>query len=406
MVSALPAQEKRDVPLVDLSEDELPSIRAAADQEKSAQGVSSDQARAADGKASDWFERVDLWGFFALDYIHTQSASAFPSGDAEIEAATLFLEADIEDGASFFAEVWLERMAESRLKLAEAHGHFRRLVAIDDEHAVSFKFGRFDLPFGELYLEEDPVDNLLVSLPIALPYRFDEGVLAYGEYHGVEYALALSDGLAEHSKNNFAEGVTLRLAGNPASSLRLSASVHATGEVDSSALCFAGMYLNPVGQAGASSAGASPSSTVRTLAYVVEANWRPNEDSRIHASFGQTSINDRVDAFDRRFSFAVLQPSFRIAEGLDATLRWSEAGTYDDAEGYKLPGRPFDAFTDYGYDVKRGVRVSAGLRWAPRKNLLLKAEIGTDRYWVIDSSSFRPGSDQRGFVAIQGVLSF
>ena len=401
LASALHAQDKqRSAPLVDLSEDEFPSIRAAQTGER------KDEAGPERSRRNDWFERIDLWGFFAANYIHTQGGSAFPSGDTEIQAATLFLEADIDDGATFFAEVWLERMAESRLKLAEAHGHFRRVIPIDEEHAISLKLGRFDLPFGELYLEEDPIDNPLITLPIAMPYRFDEGVLAYGNYSGVEFTFAISDGLAESSKNNFAEGVTLRLATEAADGLRLSASVHGTGQVDASALCFAGIYLSPVGKGAASSLGASPSSTVRALAYTVEANWKPSDAFHLHASFGQTFINDRVDAFDRRFSFAVLSPRLEIVQGLTATARWSEVGTYDDDEGYAIGARPFAVLGDYGFDTKRGTRVSAGVSWKPRKNLMLKAEIGADRFWVIDASPFTPGSDRRGYVAVQAVLSF
>ncbi len=399
-------QQPQDPELkVDLSDDRYASI---------------DEAEGTDHAGDEWFRKVDIWGYGAMSYLHTGSDGLAPEGTLLLREASLFIEADVWTNTSLFFEIQTDRLSNQSLDIqaGEVYAHFRNLLEFGDDGYLGLKVGRFDVPFGEDYLRQDATDNPLIGYPAAFPYGLDEGVLVYGEYAGIGLVASLTEGNSRSSAassggyqigpfEDLAPAVTMRVYGNPLESLYLSGSFMYTGDSPESSLFFTGGPIVPVGTSFPSSLGSSPSQKVSSLLYGFDARYDISGRGSLTLSFGQAFIDDDVDAFDRDFLWFTVEPAYHIFDRVEAIFRWSEIGTYDSDEGYRFEGQPFAGGSeDFGYDTKRFRRISGGLRWKVTPNVILKAEVGMDRFWLIDASSFNADDNRRGFGGLEVVLSF
>lgn len=400
LIGAVRAQDsKLDV---DLSGGEVDSIDAQDHAELRADADSTE--------SRDWFRRFEMWGYVATDYIHTGSEGIRPRGAAVLRQASLFVRAEVQEKVSFFLELRGPRFPSNNNDMSahEVYAQFHDIVALEADDFVSLKVGRVDIPFGQYYLQEDAVDNALITYPVALPYGIDEGVVAYGQYRGIDWAAAFLEGNYSGSdQQGSAKCGVLRVSGKPSDTWTFTASGLASGGSPASALCFSGATLSPVGARGSSSLGNSPTSRVEVAAYVLDAQWKSDAHGSVQLSAGQAFVRDDVSQFNREIIWASFEPMIRLSEDVQCIFRWSEVGTFDSDKGYLFRALPTsDGAASFGYDTKRAQRLSLGARWAISPRVTLKAEIGRDRYWTIDASSASPGRDRREFAALELVLSF
>ncbi|MBL8728689.1 MAG: hypothetical protein JNM25_09685 [Planctomycetes bacterium] len=354
----------------------------------------------------DWIDRFQLSGFVAVRAFDTESRGAAPDGAVGIQAASLFVEADVHDVGSAFLELRLDYFQEAGQNesgLGEAYFTIDDAFGLGADAAVALRLGRFDLPFGEYYLAEDPGDNRLIGFPAVIPYRWDEGVMAFADRGSWGCHAALTDGTySRNSQSGIAPAVTARLHARPAESLYVSVSGMYIHAADASAICFGGSVITPVT---GSATGSSPSTEVRSLLGSVDASWQLAEALHLQASFGGGRIDDRIGAFDRTILWWMVEPTVQLAANLDATLRWSGGGTFDDAEGFRFEARPYgNGAATYGFDLSSLQRVALGLRQHVHPNLIVKAEVGFDHFVATDVSG-RP-NDTRTFTAAEAVLTF
>jgi len=365
--------------------------------------------RAGDGSTGtgrDWFERIDVWGYVAGAYLQTESRGKWPGGAFVVDQASLFLAADVSERVGVMLELKFDELPVTTFRTGETYIDLRRVMEWGDDGKLGVKVGRFDLPFGDYYQLQHAPDNPLVSYSAAMPYGVDEGVEVYGGWRGVEFVGAVTEGHIERdATQETAPAVTVRLGGDLRQGLHASASYMNVAQTARSALCFSGMWLTPVGVGGPSTLGTSPSASVRVDVGVLDVSWQPTASTRLRVSLGHGRLNDRVDAFDRDFTWFVLEPSWRPHPDLEVVGRWSEVGTYDDQEGLRFEGRPLaNAGADVGHDLSRLRRLSLGLGWRIRPALIGKLEFGIDHVETIDVSPF--SDDHRAYVAAGLIATF
>lgn len=377
---------------VDLGDDQHASMREAL----------GDTAQAID----DWIDRFALSGFVATRWFDTERGGSRPDGALAIQAATLFVDVAVKDIGSVFLETRLDYFPEAgqnEVGIGEAYAKFDRVLHLGDDAPLGVKVGRFDLPFGEYYLLEDPDQNRMIGFPAVIPYRWDEGVQAFHDAGSWGFAVAVTDGTySRNSGSGVAPAATLRLHARPTSGLYVSASCLHVHEADASALCLGGSVITPVG---GGAAGTSPSTEVRSTFGSLDLTWQATEGLLLQASFGGGRIDDEVDTFDRSLVWWMLEPTLRFGTSWQASLRWSGGGTFSNREGYQLEGRPYGNGTaSYGFDLSELQRVAGCIGYTFGKGLIGKVEVGFDHLEATDASGLR--NDTRVFTAAELVLSF
>ncbi len=178
------------------------------------------------------------------------------------------------------------------------------------------------------------------------------------------------------------------------------------GETSAGPFLLGGSLFQPVGVGGESIAGVSPSATVNASLYEL---YTKTDLGRLDVdmSFGRGRIDDAADTFDRDLTWFMVQPLYKVTKDVDAVARYSEIGTYDDAEGYHFDGEFLaSGNAAYGYDAKRLTRLSVGLNWKINPRAKIKLEVGRDRYFTVDQSPLDPANDDRSHAALELAVSF
>lgn len=408
---------------VDLSPNELPSPVLPLDTPRPVETAAvSDDSRSAPADttisqsperavlARPWFGNFNLSGFAALEYLDSGKSGTRPFGGFLIRESSVFLEAAAWQDLSVYVEIQVNRLGKDSalfVRTGEVHAHWRNLFKRWGDGLLNVKVGRVDIPFGEDYLSQDAIDNPLLSFTAAYPYGFDEGVVAYGTVLNLRWIASVTDGTDERSvEDNGDKAVTLKLSTRPHRTLYVSGSYMRTGRTAESALEFGGSHIEPVGQSVASTLGRSPSGDVAGTLAQADMTQRlgPWE---VAATIGRGHIDDRRDAFDRDLAWLTVAPRYWFRPNLYAIARYSEIGTYDATRGYHFDGKiSAGGNAAYGDDVRRFQRLSLGAGLRPNPRALLKAEVGWDRFSVIDASPYQPRDDDRMLIGVTLVVAF
>ena len=284
-------------------------------------------------------------------------------------------------------------------------------ISLTDSVTFGLKLGRIDIPFGEEYLWQDAIDNPLITNSAAYPYGWDEGILVYGDIHGLGWVAAITDGTDDRStEENSDKAFNFKIYGNPFESLDLSLSVMTNGDVSKSAIEFGGSHFRPVGAAHQSTLGTSPNTEVDADLMEINAKYNfsfARNEAYLALSFGSAKADDSDPLFDRDFRWFSIEPFIQISKNWYATLRYSEIGTYDDNEGHHFDGKTFaGGNAAFGYDTQRFQRMSLGLGWTPNPRIRAKLEFAKDRYELIDVSPLSPNNGNRNFTGFEIAVGF
>ena len=358
--------------------------------------------------ARAWYENLDVWGYGSFIYMDTGSVGQHPDGGFLVQEASIFAEAHVWENTVLHAELRAAVVGFDFLSTGEVYADVQRFWSRDSGDYASLRVGRFWVPFGDETIWFRAPENPLISYSAAFPWGLDEGAELYGSTHGVEWIAAVTSGTGEtNGEDGSAKTFNLKLSGKPCASLELDGSFMLQGATSSSALVFGGSAIDPVGSTGSSSAGTSPSSKVEGTLGEIGAKLLFSPQASLGLTVGEAAVDDSVDAFDRNFRWMRFEPRYDISPSLFAVLRYSEIGTYDSDEGYHFDGLGIaDAGTTFGYDVRRFQRIAGGIGWKSNPHTLVKAEIGRDRFWVIDGSPTDPDAGDRTYFAVGLVLSF
>ena len=366
-----------------------------------------------------WYQKVEVSGFGAFWFIKSGRDGTRPKAGFVIKETTLFVEAETWEDAALFFEIQTNVLQRDEKKgnppsvrTGEVYAHFRNVLQRWGDGLLGIKVGRVDIPFGEEYLWQDAPDNVLISNSAAYPWLWDEGLVLYGKLRGVGWLAAVMDGTAPRQEDDAEKAVVAKVHGRPWKPLYLSASFMKNGDTAKSALLLGGSFFQPVG-AGLRDIDqlieqnrASPSTKIDATLYQADVQWTPADGARLDLFFGRALIDDRQDAFDRNLSWFALQASCDLGRHFYAAGRYSEIGTYDDDEGYRIGGEFLANGKAFDYDAKRLQRLSAGLGWKLNPRAKVKLEVGRDLFEVIDASPLDPSDDERAFYAVELAVSF
>jgi len=377
------------------------------------QKSSIEEAAGTNVLSNPWWRNFDLSGFGAVGYYDTGSAGTRGNGSFEIKEASLFVTAEVWDDVEFFMELQTNRLGKDDDKFTrtgEVYVHFHD-VSITDSMAVGLKIGRIDIPFGEEYLWQDAIDNPLITNSAAYPYGWDEGILVYGDFHGLGWIAAITDGTDDRStEENSDKAFNFKIYGSPLEALDLSLSMMTNGAVSKSAIEFGGSHFRPVGVAHQSTLGTSPSTEVDGDLIEINAKYSvPVVGKKTHLAltFGLAKADDSDPLFDRDFRWFSVEPFLEFGKNWYAALRYSEIGTYESTEGYHFDGKTFAGGNSaFGYDAERFRRISIGLGWTPNPHVRAKLEIGRDLYELIDVSPLVPNNGDRSFAGFEIAVGF
>ena len=361
-----------------------------------------------------WWRNFDIHGFGAVGYYDTGSAGTREHGSFEIKEASLFVEAAVWEDISFFIELQTNRLGKDDdlfTRTGEVYAHLQD-IPISESTSLGLKLGRIDIPFGEEYLWQDAIDNPLITFSAAYPYGWDEGLLLYSDYHGLNWIFAVTDGTDERSSDeNSDKAFNLKFFGNPWEPLYLSLSLMSNGDGTKSAFEFGGSHFQPVGASGSSALGNSSSTEVDShlfeLASKYDFNLSNNSKGYVAVTLGAAEQEDDDSTFDRSIRWFSIEPYLKFANNWYTVLRYSEIGTYDDDEGYNYKGKIYaggDAVTSY--DIERFQRLGIGLGWAPNPHIRAKLEIGKDWFKLIDASPLSGENDDREFAGFELAVGF
>jgi len=360
--------------------------------------------------AKPWYEKISIWGYGAADYIMTGDAALRPNGGFLIREAAIYLEGEVWEDISWFFEIRTDYKGfDSRnVTTGEVYAHFRNLLKPWGDDLLGIKVGRVDIPFSEEYLQEHPPDNPLILNSAHWLYGTDEGIELYGHLSGLGWVLAVTDGASSRNiDDSIDKAVNLKVYGNPLESLYLSASAMRNGKTTRSAFRFGGSDFQPVGSRDPSTLGASPNRKIDAHAYGLDARWAFSEGGHLALSFGQGFVSDKDSTFDRDFLWWSVEALQHITPTVYGVVRYSNIGTYDSSKGYHFNGT-FTAGGNraFGYDTKAMQRLQLGLGWKPFPTVILKGEVGYDRFEMINVSPFDPRNKERWFVGTELVLIF
>ncbi len=359
-----------------------------------------------------WFQNIHISGFGAVGFLDTGQAGTKKDAGFMVKESSLFVDAEAWDNISIFAEIQVNRLGKDDslfVRTGEVYARFQHLLVEElGGEGIGVKVGRIDIPFGEEYLWQDSIDNPMITQSAAYPYGFDEGLLLHGSYADVDWIASITDGNDPRSvEDGDSKAYNLKLSSNLCDNFYVSASGMVNGLAGKSAFEFGGSHFEPLGASHPSSAGTSASMRVDAALYEVDVIYTVPDAVRFAGSFGEAHVSDEMAGFDRDILWFMGEARVDLSEKIMAIGRVSEIGTYSNSEGYHFDGKTIAGGNSaFGYDTKRLQRLAVGLAYRPNVNTVLKAEVGRDRFWVIDASTFNAGADSRFYFGFELALRF
>lgn len=184
----------------------------------------------------EWFDRTRIGGFGSFGYVDVGQTSKTVSDTGHFpHQVSLHVEAEIWEDILLFAETSLT--TQGTLGLVHLYEEFylkyKNVLKSWGEDVLHIKIGRFDTPFGEEYLIQDPPDNPMINMSVPFPWGSDEGIEFYGIIkEKINWFLAIQDGSSSHTSDDHpAKSVALKISGDITKNWYLSASYLNVGKV-------------------------------------------------------------------------------------------------------------------------------------------------------------------------------
>jgi hypothetical protein len=385
---------------------EVANLKANAGSEESseaalARSIEEAAARTPQVLARPWYQNLSLSGVAAVGFLGTGSAGQAPGKGFVVGETTLFLDTEIWGDESLFIElnaIWPGFDDFSVLRTEEIYLHLRNVCKGGCGNFASLKIGRFDLPFGEEYLQRHANENPFIVPSASYPWAFDEGVLGYGRWCGIGWAASITDGSAARSIDDDPDkALTAKVWGRPFTGLYLSASGMRNGATALSPMWLAESLLQPV-----------PPATKLSDVWLYEgdARWECGERNYVRAAFGQAFLDQR-GGNDPLLSWATLETRWDVCPRLYLAGRLSSIWTRDDGDGYQFGGYPVShGDVDFGFLTHRFTRLSLCLGWLPNPRTIVKFEVGHDWFDLVEGAGIDTHNGARWYLGVQAVVTF
>jgi hypothetical protein len=335
---------------------------------------------------TQWADRIKISGFTNAGYVKTGTDGAEPDGHfyagERLFGAGIFLDAQVDPNISVYNELFLYNQA---VTMKDLYVQFKDPFGTGN--LLNFRVGRIDLPYGDEYLWDYPMDNPMILRTAEWIWGFSQGVLVYGHSGALGWQASITDGLAapalDHDDSTD-KSLNAKLTFNPERWLHFALSGMDGGNHAASNLVLNSVNIAPVGtlQNGVtlSTLGASPSAMVDFQAWQGDARIQLGH-LRLMGDFGMVYIDD-VDPFARTLAYYFGEAKLDLTREFYLCARYSSIGTFNPNEGYMFGG-DYDNATNFGYDVESLSRVGAAIGYKLGKNTLWKAEVDDDMITLI-----------------------
>ena len=343
---------------------------------------SEEQPSNDDLKMMPWYDRIAISGFVNAGYVKTGHDGAEPNGHfyagERLFGANLFIDAKIAEGISAHNELFFYNQA---VNLKELYVLFKDPLKTGG--LLNLKVGRMDIPYGDEYLWQFPMDNWMVLRTAEWPWGYSQGVEVLGHSGTVRWFVSVMDGLGSGTgeddfpldhDDNLGKMVNAKLDLDPADWLHLSVSGMDSGRHASSALLLNDVNLQPVG--------GSPSAMVAYQAWQADARLKFGAAVELRGDFGNVFLND-VDPYSRTLTYYYAEAKVGLTDELYLVGRYSAIGTFDASKGYLLGG-DYDNGPNFGFNLKSITRAGFGIGYWIGSDTLLKVEVDEDSLTLID----------------------
>lgn len=336
---------------------------------------------------------IRVSGMLATRFAVSGRDGAARNGAFSVPEARLFLDITVADGVYAFFEIETETHGLRSFRTGEMYVTVEDLVP-GATGLLTLKAGRFDLPFGEEYLERDADRNPLITHSVADVWGLDEGIEAFGRAGPVGYVVAVTNGgTGNHLDAAPGKAFHGKLFADFAPWLYGSLSFTDSGSTawprEETALYVSDVWGRPLGE-----------DPTHFRVRGAEADAKLSLDPlRLRGAFGALELDDADPAPGRdvRMHWVVVEAVADLAESLYAAARYSRIET-DRGTWFLGAGSPVAEDDPGGIRVER---LSIGFGWQFAPHAVLKAEVARVR-----GRSTRGVRDGEDLFAVELVVGF
>ena len=319
-------------------------------------------------------KRIEISGDTGLAFFAGQKNNEFPNDEFRVDTARIHFEAAISPNifAVSSLELFRRESNQEAVEVGSLFVDFENLFALaDHDNLFNLRVGRFEIPFGQEYLNRYAMENPLVSHSVSDIMGIDQGIKLFGDADRFSYALAIQNGSASLLRDFDADkSVTLRLGYQATEALSLFASLMRTGDLDAardqrSEIWIGNVRFLPIGSAQTTTFDAQLAQI--DLAY----KW---DNGSLAAAYGNAwyDDNDPLGDNSRDFKFYHLEARQNLTDKLYAAARFSELSVDD---GYPIAGNGARAiYFNSSSRTSRLSRLSLGFGYWVHENVIFKAE--------------------------------
>ncbi len=319
-------------------------------------------------------KRIEISGDTGLAFFAGQKNNEFPNDEFRVDTARIHFEAAISPNiyAVSSLELFRRESNQEAVEVGALFVDFENLFNLaDHDHLFNLRVGRFEIPFGQEYLNRYAMENPLVSHSVSDIMGIDQGIKLFGNADRLSYALAIQNGSSSLLRDFDADkSVTLRLGYQPNEALSLFASLMRTGDLDAardqrSEIWIGNVRFLPIGSAQTTTFDAQLAQIDLTY------KW---DNGSLAAAYGNAwyDDNDPLANNSRDFKFYHLEARQNLTDKLYAAARFSELSVDD---GYPIAGNGARAIYLFGgVQTTRLSRLSLGFGYWVHQDVVLKAE--------------------------------
>lgn len=341
--------------------------------------------------------RFTLSGEAGIAFFAGQSNTEFANEEFRIGESRLFLEAEIARNTYLFTTIELFRResGNSDVEVGEVFVDIENPFGLDN--LLTARVGRFQIPFGQEYLNRYVFENPLVSHSVADIMGIDEGLEIFGKANAFSYTLAVMNG-GKSSLRDFDSGkaAVARFGYQPSENATFHASFMNTGDISvagdgSTELWIGDTRFRSIGSAG-------------TREFDVELGqldgsykWRGGV-AKAAVGIARYQDDDPLGSNSRDLDFFQVEALQKLAPEIYGVLRYSEINVDG---GYPIAGNGDPTkFIHSGILTEELQRLSLGLGYTPVESVIAKLEYSFEEGEHSDGTK-RQNTDQ--FSAELGV---
>ncbi|MDQ8202843.1 hypothetical protein [Pelagicoccus sp. SDUM812003] len=346
-------------------------------------------------------ERLIVSGEAGLAFFAGEKNNEFPNEEFRVDDARLFLEAELSRGIYLVGglELFRRESDDEGIEVGSLFVDFENALGLEGEldRLVNLRLGRFDIPFGEEYLNRYVMQNPLISHSVADLWGIDQGVELYGDLDRFSYAVAVQNGNTSLLRDfDSDKSIAGRIGYQVTNELDLSLSLMRTGDLDAardqqSELWIGNVVFVPIGS----------DQTTQFSAELAQLDfsylW---EGGSLLGAYGEAWYHDDDPLGDngRDFSFYHLEARQSLSDQLYLAARFS---SMEVDGGYPIAGNGARSIYLFGGTLTEQLeRASLGLGYWINDDTVMKVEYTIENGEQTDGNK-RQDTDQ--FAAELGV---